>query len=71
MSKFKPKNRKSYNSDAINALIDRYGFSSQFIRQCIRGDRNSITADNIKKEYNMMVSPTAEKIKQFKNQTIL
>lgn len=59
------KKRNSYNTDVIEALINKYGFSSQFIRQCIRGDRNSATADIIRKEYKAMITPSQNKIQEF------
>lgn len=70
MDKPKKKIRKIYNTEVVNALIEKYGFTKYFIQQCLRGDRNSITADQIRKDYNALNAPTKAKIKEFKNQTI-
>lgn len=49
------KKNNSYNVVAVNAISEKRGVSKQYIRQCIRGDRDSISADNIKKEYHTIV----------------
>ncbi|HLV51475.1 MAG TPA: hypothetical protein VKY44_05915 [Flavobacterium sp.] len=67
MGKPKKKNRKIYNTEVVNALIEKYGFTKYFIQQCLRGDRNSITADQIRKDYKSMTAPTQEKIAEFKS----
>ena len=59
------KKRQSYNAGAIKALVDKHGFTAQYIRQCLRGDRNSITSDTIRKEYNALVKPLEKNINQF------
>ncbi len=47
------KNKQNkYNTLVINKLVEKYGFTGYYIRQCLRGDRNSITADLLRKEYN-------------------
>lgn len=60
--------RNNYNADAVDALIEKHGFSKMFIQQCLRGDRNSLTADKIRQDYADLVRPTLKKIEQFKNQ---
>lgn len=45
------KKNNSYNVIAVNAISEKRGISKQYVRQCLRGDRNSISADIIKKEY--------------------
>ena len=51
MDKNTIKKNKSYNVVAVNYISIKWKISKQYVRQCIRGDRNSISADNIKKEY--------------------
>lgn len=59
------KKRQTYNSDAVTALAVKYGVSKQFVRQCLRGDRTSATADTIKKTYKQLTSPSNNKINEF------
>ena len=53
MDKSTKKNNK-YNSQVVNKLSEKYGFTTQYIRQCLRGDRNSLTSDTIRKEYKKL-----------------
>lgn len=55
MSKSSNTKQNSYNVTAVNALHKRYGLSKQYIRQCLRGDRNNSTADTIRKDYAELV----------------
>ena len=55
MDKNNTKKNNSYNVVAVNAISDKLKISKQYVRQCIRGDRNSISADNIKKDYLELV----------------
>lgn len=45
------KKNNTYNVLAVKAISEKRGISKQYVRQCIKGDRNSISADSIKKEY--------------------
>lgn len=49
------KKNNTYNVIAVNAISEKRGISKQYIRQCLKGDRNSISADIIKKEYSDIV----------------
>lgn len=51
INKNNTKKNNTYNVFVINAISEKRGISKQYIRQCIKGDRNSISADIIKKEY--------------------
>lgn len=51
MSKCK-ENRNKYNPLVVEQLSEKHGFTKIFIRQCLKGDRNSLTADTIRKEYS-------------------
>lgn len=48
------KKYNKFNAGVVNALVKKHGLSSQYIRQCLRGERNSITSDTIRKQYNTM-----------------
>lgn len=54
MDKTKQKKRNSYNAIVIKAIAKKYNLSTQYIRQCVRGDRNSLTADKIRSDYKDM-----------------
>lgn len=43
-----------YNVLVINRLSQKYGFTGYYIRQCLRGDRKNLTADQLRKEYNSL-----------------
>lgn len=51
MNKNTTKKNKSYNVIAVKAISEKWNISKQYVRQCVKGDRNSISADNIKKDY--------------------
>jgi hypothetical protein len=51
MDKSNEKSNENWNTSAIKALADKYGFSKRYIKQCINGDRTPIFADRIKAEY--------------------
>jgi hypothetical protein len=55
MDKNNIKKNNSYNVIAVNAISVKFKISKQYVRQCIKGDRNSISADNIKKDYQELV----------------
>lgn len=44
-----------YNPVVVQQLSEKHGFTKIFIRQCLKGDRNSLTADTIRKEYKDLV----------------
>lgn len=50
----KPQTRR-YNTVVVAELSERYEFTKMFIRQCLSGNRNSLTADRIRKEYKELV----------------
>jgi hypothetical protein len=54
------KKYNSYNSFAVNAISDKLKISKQYVRQCLKGDRKSVSADYIIKEYNTIVKKMAE-----------
>lgn len=60
MDKNNIKKNNSYNVIAVNAISIKWKISKQYVRQCVRGDRNSISADNIKKDYFKIVKKIEE-----------
>lgn len=49
------KKNKSYNVLAVTAISRKFNVSEQYVRQCVKGDKKSINADSIKKEYLCLV----------------
>lgn len=60
--------KNNYNKPAVDALILKYGVSKRFVHQSINNERDSLTAESIRKDYADLVRPTLKKIEQFKNQ---
>ncbi len=56
--------RNSYNTLVVKKLSKDYGFTEYYIRQCLRGDRNSITSDTIRKEYKKLVEEVEDVLNQ-------
>ena len=46
---------RRYNTIVIDKLSQKHKVTKVFVRQCIRGDRTSLTAELIAKEYKKMV----------------
>lgn len=46
--------RQSFNSQVVNKLSEKYELTPYYIRQCLKGERNSITSDTIRKEYRRL-----------------
>lgn len=61
------KKRQSYNADILNKLKDRYGYSLDFIRKSLRGDRVGEMPDTLKKEYRALESAASNAIKHTLN----
>lgn len=64
------KKRTNYNEDILNVLKDKYGYSLDYIRKSLRGDRTGIMPDAIIKAYkeleNASKSAVAEKAESLK-----
>lgn len=50
----------------IKDLSNSYQISEYFVRECVKGNKKSLTADEIQKKYNQLNNPTLEKIEEFK-----
>lgn len=48
------KKRTNYNEGILNVLKDKYGYSLNYIRMSLRGDRVGIMPDQIIKEYKAL-----------------
>jgi hypothetical protein len=48
------KTKPSYNQDVLKIIKIRYGYSYDYIRKSIRGDRSGEISDMIKTEYNKL-----------------
>lgn len=59
------KTKSSYNQDVLKILKNKYGYSYDYIRKAIRGDRSGIICDKLKVEYNKLNN---EAIKAIQNQ---
>lgn len=64
MSKRTKKNM-TYNLDVVNALSKEYEVSTTFVRQAIRKEKHSLTAQTIEKKYRELTAPSAKAIKEF------
>ncbi len=60
--------RLSFNTQIVKVLSSSYDVSEYFVRECIKGNKTSLKADEIKKKYHELNNPTVEKINEFKNQ---
>lgn len=59
--------RNKYNTEVVDVLVEEYQVSKTFVRQAIRGDKTSLTAETIKKKYYTMANATKRAITEFKN----
>lgn len=61
--------RQSYNQHAINALAKKYSVGKTMVRAALRGDRESETAQSIKKDYRALVAQMLKPVEEFIQQT--
>lgn len=61
------KKRQSYNVDILILLADEFDVSQRFVKMSINKERESRTAENIRKKYFELTKPTADAIENFKN----
>lgn len=52
-----------YNPQIIKLLVEKYGMTSYYIRQCAAGRRDGITPDKIKKEYRQLAAAANNAVK--------
>lgn len=61
------KKRMTYNTEVVKALSDEFEVSTQFVRQCVRKEKHSLTAQNIEKKYRELAGASSKAVKDFKN----
>jgi hypothetical protein len=61
------KPKPSYNQDALMIIKNKYGYSYDYIRKSIRGDRVSQRSDTIKMEYNKLIKEYKKAIETMAN----
>ena len=50
------KTKPSYNQDVLKIIKERHGYSYDYIRKSIRGDRVGPLSEIIKAEYNLLTN---------------
>lgn len=68
MNKGNQKTGKYYHEDVIRILHEKYGYTNDYIRKSLRGDRVGIMPDRIKKEYHQMVAASQKAVQEVANQ---
>lgn len=63
MSKSNQK-RNKFNALVVGKLVEKYGFTAYYIRQCLKGERNSLTSDTIRKEYKRLADEVDSALNQ-------
>lgn len=61
------KKRETYNTAVVKALSEEFGVSTTFVRQSIRKDKHSLTAQTIEKKYRQLAGASLKAIQEFKN----
>lgn len=65
MSKSNQKSKyNSYNPAIVKKLKEKYGLTTQFIHQSLRGDRKSETSEKICQDYNTIDKEINKTIKK-------
>ena len=68
MDKSNTKNKKyTYDPKILDALVAKYGMTKVYIRMCLRGGYNSITADKVKADYKAVQLEFSKTIQNFNN----
>lgn len=57
------KTKSSYNQDVLKIIQIRYGYSYDYIRKAIRGDRVGPMSDTLRAEYNKLNNEALKAIK--------
>lgn len=58
------KKRINFNEDILNILKKRYGYSLDYIRKSLRGDRVGIMPDTLIKEYKNLENAAKKAIQE-------
>lgn len=60
------KKRITYNLDVVKALSEEFEVSTTFVRQAVRKEKHSLTAQTIEKKYRELSSASLKAIEEFK-----
>lgn len=60
------KKRNNYNTEILKAVAAEFVVTEQFVRQCIRKEKKSLTADTIRKKYYELANPSIKALENFK-----
>lgn len=61
------KKRLTYNTAVLKALSEEFGVSTTFVRQCVRKEKHSLTAQTIEKKYKELAGASLNAIQKFKD----
>lgn len=61
------KKRQNYNTEIVNVLSEEFEVSTRFVRMSINKEKQSKTAENIRKKYFELSQPVKDAIENFKN----
>jgi hypothetical protein len=61
------KKRLTYNTAVVKALSEEFGVSATFVRQSVRKEKHSLTAQTIEKKYRELAGASLKAIQEFKN----
>jgi hypothetical protein len=61
------KKRLTYNTAVVKALSEEFGVSATFVRQSVRKEKHSLTAQTIEKKYRELAWASLKEIQEFKN----
>lgn len=59
--------KTSYNTVILNVLSNKYGYSIDYIRKSLRGDRVGVMPDELRKEYKALENEATKAIEQKAN----
>lgn len=63
------KKKVYYNTEILRQLEKKYGFTIDYVRKCLRGDRTGVMPDTVAKEYKTLDNASKEAIKTKANQS--
>lgn len=61
------KKRKNYNEVFITAISEVYGYTDDYIRKCLRGDRTGVMPDKVIADYKTMESAERKIVDKLKS----
>ncbi|MDA6068030.1 hypothetical protein NJT12_00235 [Flavobacterium sp. AC] len=57
------KTKSNHNTEILNRIKEKYGFSLRFIRMSLAGNRKSEMSDMVKKDYEIMHNAVTKLLK--------